>query len=89
MPSVRKGNSVKFNTAEGHRYKTKNGKTIKLLDIDQKSRRFAKELKVNCNVYTGEKLTKSQKAYRLGFLKYANESAKVYNSKINKKKVKK
>lgn len=89
MSSTRKGKPVKFNKTEGCWRLTKNGKQIKLLNIDQKSRKFAKELKVGHNVYTGEKLTKSQKAYRSGFLKYANESARIYNSKSNKKKDKK
>lgn len=82
--SQKKGKPVRFNTAEGHRVKTKNGKTIKLLDLDQKGRRFAKELKEGCNVFTGEKLTKSQRAWRAGRLAERQESAKVYNSKKKK-----
>lgn len=82
--SQRKGKAVRFNTAEGHRVKTKSGKTIKLLDPDQKGRRFAKELKEGCNVYTGEKLTKSQRAWRAGQLQARKDSAKCYNSKKKK-----
>ena len=79
--SQRKGKPVRFNTAEGHRVKTKSGITIKLLDPDQKGRRYAKELKEGCNIYTGEKLTKTQKAWRAGQLAARKDSAACYNSK--------
>lgn len=82
--SSRKGKPVKFNTAEGHRVKTKSGKTIKLLDIDQKGRRYAKELKTGCNVYTGEKLTKSQKSWRAGQLQARKDATACYKAKKKK-----
>ena len=80
--SSRKGKPVYFNTAEGHR--PKNNKKIKLLDADQKGRRYAKELKVGCNVFTGEKLTKAQATLRMGYLNARNDNAKAYN--FNKRK---
>lgn len=83
---TKKGQPVKFNTAEGHRWITRSGKMIKLLDPGQKSRRYCKELKEGCNIFTGEKLSKSQKAYRAGYTGSRSDSAKAYNAKRNKKK---
>lgn len=80
-----KGKAVRFNTAEGHRRTTKSGKTIKFLDPGQKSRRFCKELKEGCNIFTGEKLTKSQKAYRAGYTSSRSDCARAYNAR-NKEK---
>ena len=87
--SQRKGRPVKFNTAEGHRKRTKNGKTFKFLDPDQKGRRFAKELKEGCNLYTGEKLSKSQRAWRAGQLAARKDSANCYKAKKKKRQAKK
>lgn len=75
--SQRKGKPVRFSKNEG---KTgKNG--YKLLNPEQKGRRYAKELKEGCNIYTGEKLTKTQKAWRAGQLQARKDSAACYNAK--------
>ena len=81
VTSQRKGKPVQFRKNEGKKYLTKNGKEIHLLNPEQKSRRYAKELKVGCNIYTGEKLTNTQKAWRAGRLAERNDSARCYNSK--------
>ena len=83
--SSRKGKPVRFSKSEGKTVHTKNGKTIKLLNPDQKGRRYARELKEGVNIYTGEKLTKTQKAWRAGQLQARKDSAKCYKARRKNK----
>lgn len=83
--SQRKGKKAKFSKTEGHIHTTRNGKKIKFLDPDQKARRFARELREGVNIYTGEKLTKTQKAWRSGRLAERKESAAAYRGSKKKK----
>ena len=77
--SQRKGKKAKFSKNEGHVYTTKrNHIKIKLLDPDQKARRYARELREGVNIYTGVKLTKTQKAWRSGRLAERKDSGKAY-----------
>ncbi len=80
-----KGKKATFNKSkEGVKCKSKNGKDFTLLNPDEKARKSAVELKTGKNVYTGETLTATQKAYRSGYLASRKDSANCYNAK-NKK----
>ena len=75
--------------------RTRNGKTITLLNSAEKGRKFAKELKnkkkyVNSNGFKTVKkddkgreikLTKSQASYRMGYLAARRDSANAFKSK--------
>lgn len=82
-----KGKRAKFNKqTAGVRCETKNGKKFTLLNPEERARKFAVELRTGRNVYTGEHLTDTQKAYRSGALSERKNSAKCYNANKNKKR---
>jgi len=62
----------------------RNGYTVTLLNPSEKGQLYARELKDNYNPRTGDGLTKSQRAYRSGYLDARKDNAKAY--KHNKKK---
>lgn len=78
----------------GKKVKTKNGKTITLLNPAQKARKFADELSTNMHFtndgeYKPDKngeigLTDNQRAYRSGYLDSRKDCAKAH--KYNEKK---
>ena len=59
-------------------YKTKNG--IVLLNPAEKAKRYARQMKNGFIRETGEKLDKTDMAYRAGFLDARRDSAKAYCS---------
>lgn len=69
----------------GVKVKTKKGKTFTLLNPAEKGQKCAAELKSGRNVYTGEHLTDTQKAYRSGYLAARTDSSKCYKSKKKRK----
>lgn len=79
------------------RVKSKNGKMITLLNPSEKGRKYAAELKAGIRATNnhevkrdknGKKitLTKSQRAWRSGYLTARKDNAKAYKSNLKKKK---
>lgn len=64
--------------------KTKSNKKIVLLDPADKGKRYARQLKSGKVTETGQVLSNTDKAFRAGYLKARNDSAKAYMH--NKKK---
>ena len=82
-----KGQRAKFNKqTAGVKCVTKKGKRFTLLNPAEKGSKFAVELRTGRNVYTGEHLTDTQKAYRSGFLKAQKDSARCFNAKRKKRR---
>lgn len=81
-----KGQRARFNKqTAGVKCVTKNGKKFTLLNPAERASKFAVELRSGRNVYTGEHLTNTQKAFRAGALSERKNSAKCYNAKKRKK----
>ncbi len=79
--------------------KSKTGKEITLLNPAEKSRKYSAELKAGIRATNnhevkrdknGKKLTltKSQRAWRVGYITARKDNAKAYKSNLNKKKFK-
>lgn len=92
MSKNRKGKAVQFSSKEGTDITDKKtGKTVRLLNPDEKSRKYATELKfgyakTNRNetkrTANGKaiKLTNTQLAYRAGYIDRGKDSAKCFNA---------
>ena len=63
-------------------YRTKNG--IILRNPAEKAKRYARQMKHGTVSETGKKLTKTDLAYRAGYLDARNDNAKAHNAR-NKK----
>ena len=63
---------------------TKSGGSKKLYNPSERAEKYALELSVKEDMLTGELLTKSQAAYRMGYLNARRDNAKAY--KHNRKK---
>ena len=68
-------------------YKTKNG--IVLRNPSEKAKRYARQLKNGKVTETGKKLTKSDKAFRIGYLTARKDDANAFKSKHPRKYPKK
>lgn len=66
------------------RVKNRYGNTVVLLNPAEKGQLYARELKDNYDPKTGDGLSRSQRAYRSGYLDARKDNAKAY--KHNKKK---
>ena len=66
------------------RVKNRNGETVVLLNPAEKGQLYARELKDNYAPKTADGLSRSQRAYRSGYLDARKDNAKAY--KHNKKK---
>lgn len=66
--------------------KTKTGKKIVLLNPAEKAKRYARQMKKGTVTETGKKLTKTDLAYRAGYLSARQDNAKAYKSTIQKNK---
>lgn len=76
--------------------RTKTGKKITLLNPAEKAKKYSKELKTNvARTNDGKyklknkkavRLTKSQRAYRAGYLSARSDGAKVFNAKKKRRK---
>lgn len=96
MSNYKKGKSAKFHSGEGHDWTNpKTGNVVTLLNPDEKSRKYAVELKhgfakTNRNETKrtkdgkGVKLTATQRAYRAGYLDRGKDSAGCFNFKKKK-----
>ena len=77
-----KGQRARFNKqTAGVKCVTKNGKKFTLLNPAEKGSKCAVELRTGRNVYTGEHLTDTQKAWRAGFLQAQKDNARCFNAK--------
>ena len=63
-----------------------NGKRIVLRNPSELSVRYARQLKQNKVSETGKKLSKEDRAFRIGYLKAREDNNKAYNAKKTKKK---
>lgn len=61
-------------------YKTKNGKSIVLLNPAEKGKRYARQLKSGVIQETGVVLTPTGKSFRIGYLTARSDNAKAYKS---------
>lgn len=61
-------------------FKTKKGKEVTIYDPSERGAMYANDLKNGTNI-KGQELTPEQKAYRAGYLKSQNDSAKAYNAR--------
>lgn len=61
-------------------FKTKQGKEATIYDPSERGAMYANDLKNGTNI-NGVALTPEQKAYRAGYLKSQNDSAKAYNAR--------
>ena len=76
-----KGKKAHFDKqTAGVKCKTKSGKTFTLLNPKEKGDKCAVELRSGRNIYTGEYLSNTQKAYRSGYLASRKDSAKCYKA---------
>lgn len=66
-------------------FKTKKGKKVTIYDPSERGAMYANDLKNGTNI-NGVELTPEQKAYRAGYLKSQNDSAKAYNARKFKEK---
>ncbi len=84
MASLKKGKKAEFDKEiDGTPYK--NGdETRHRLNREERARKYCVELREGVNVYTGEKLTERQMAYRAGYMKKSNEDTAIYNWKKEK-----
>lgn len=79
-----KGKRAHFNKqTAGVKCETRNGKVFTLLNPHEKGSKAAVELRSGRNVYTGEYLSGTQKAYRSCYLAAQKDSARCYNAKKN------
>ena len=83
-----KGKKVYFDIHEGKDSLTKNNKPYKWLNPDQRARKYCVELRDKANVYSGEKLTNTQLAYRSGWLANRKQNSIIYAKKKKNKKIK-
>ena len=60
--------------------KTKTGKKIILLNPNEKSKRYARQLKVGKVRETGKKLSATDRAFRAGYLSAQHDSARAFCS---------
>lgn len=60
--------------------KNKKGRWVRLLNPDQRGRKYSKELHLGQEVDTGKPLRNTQKAFRSGYLKAREDNAKAYKS---------
>lgn len=63
-----------------------NGKRIVLRNPSELSVRYARQLKQNKVSETGKKLSKEDRAFRIGYLKAREDNNKAYNAKKSKKR---
>lgn len=95
MSKSKKNKNVKFTSREGVNVVSNSGKMVRLLNPDEKSRKYATELKfgyakTNRNetkrTANGKaiKLTPKQRAYRAGYLDRGKDSANCFNAINNR-----
>lgn len=65
-------------------FRTKNGKEVTVYNPSEKGIMYAGDLKTGKDIHDRE-LTDTQKAYRSGYLKAQNDSAKAYKAREFKK----
>lgn len=97
MSNYKNGKPAKFHSGEGHDWiNPKTGNVVILLNPNEKSRKYAVELKhgyakTNRNETKrtkdgkGIKLTKAQRAYRAGYLDRGKDNANCFNAKKKKR----
>ena len=67
-------------------FNSKNGKKIVLRNPSEKGKRYARQLKNNKVEETGKPLSKTDRAFRIGYLTSRSDNAKAYKSKQRKKR---
>lgn len=67
------------------RIKTDSGITIVLRNPSEKAKRYARQMKSGVVRETGELLTKTDMAYRAGYLDARNDNAKLFNKEHGRK----
>ena len=65
---------------------SKQGKKIVLRNPSEKAKRFARQLKSNKIQETGETLSKTDRAFRIGYLTSRSDNAKAFKSRLAKKR---
>lgn len=65
--------------------KTKDGKWIRLLNPAQKGRKYASDLRLGRDTFTGKPLRDTQKAHRSGYLKARSDNAKAWKARKAKR----
>lgn len=66
------------------RIKTDSGKTIVLLNPAEKAKRYSRQMKHGKITETGKELTKTDFAWRAGYLQARKDSANAYKSNLYK-----
>ena len=62
-------------------HKTRSGKKIVLLNPAEKAKRYARQMKKGKVAETGKKLSKTDLAFRAGYLEARKDSAKAFKKK--------
>ena len=87
--NIKKGKKVQFDINEGTPYKNKDGEQKMYLNAEQKARKYCVELHTGKDVYNDKPLSKSQKAYRSGWLAKRTQNASLHNYAIKQEESKK
>ena len=66
-------------------FTSRSGKTVVLFNPNERAQRYCEELHTHCNIFTGNPLTSTQAAYRIGVLNERKVQAKVYCKQHNLK----
>lgn len=66
------------------RIKTKTGKKIVLLNPSEKAKRYARQMKNGKVTETGKRLSRTDLAWRAGYLQARKDSANAFNSNSHK-----
>lgn len=66
------------------RIKTKTGKKIVLLNPSEKAKRYARQMKHGKVMETGKQLSRTDLAWRAGYLQARKDSANAFNSNSHK-----
>ena len=67
-------------------FNSKNGKKIVLRNPSEKGKRYARQLKNNRVDETGKELSKTDRAFRIGYLTSRSDNAKAYKHKQKAKR---